>query len=130
MALLHRAKERANIFSEQLRLLHRGEVTTRRHHGPVLDIEGAIGPRARRLENLAREDRGGGRRLDALVGVGPPWVVAGFIVEAAGGVYRLSDPVDHDVGEQLILAEALFDVAAAIRPGAEFLDDPRGQSRR
>ena len=51
-----------------------------------------------------------------------------LVVEAARGVRRLRNPVEHDVGEQLILRKAPLDVAAAIAPGAELFDDPRGEA--
>src|SRR5438094_149985 len=40
---------------------------------------------------------------------------------------RPGEPVEHDVGEDLVLREAPLDVAVAVAPRPELLDDPRGQ---
>src|SRR5579864_5756798 len=53
-----------------------------------------------------------------------------LVIEARRRVNRLRDPIDHHVGQQLILGEAALDVAAAIAPGAELLDDPSGKTGR
>src|SRR5690606_19840989 len=83
--------------------------------------------RARRAVELLREDRARGRLLDAL---GRRPEAAGLhrlVVEPRGRRDRPGDPVDHHVGEELILREAALDVAVAVAPGAELLDDPRGE---
>src|SRR5258708_1214756 len=51
-----------------------------------------------------------------------------LVVETGGGVDRLRDPVDHDVGEQFVFTESSLNVALAIAPGAEFFDDPACQT--
>src|SRR5262249_58789434 len=40
------------------------------------------------------------------------------------------DPVDHHVRQQLIFGEAALDVATAVAPGSELLDDPCREARR
>ena len=40
---------------------------------------------------------------------------------------RAGEPVEADVGEHLVAGEGALDIAAAIGPGAEFLDDPGGE---
>jgi len=42
--------------------------------------------------------------------------------------YRLGDPVDHDVGQDLIAREGSFDVTSAIRPASILFDDPGGKA--
>src|SRR5258708_23194735 len=51
-----------------------------------------------------------------------------LVVETGGGVDRLRDPVDHDVGEQFVFTEGSLNVALAIAPGAELFDDPACQA--
>ena len=45
-------------------------------------------------------------------------------VVAKRGIDRLSHPVDHDVGEQLVFAETPLDVAIAVAPRTELLHNP------
>ena len=45
-------------------------------------------------------------------------------------MYGLGHPVKSYVREQFVFGEFLFDIAIAVSPIAEFLDDPRGQSYR
>ena len=49
-------EERSNVFGQELRLLHRGEVPGARHLGPPRDVEEPLGPLAGR-EEILREDR-------------------------------------------------------------------------
>src|SRR6202158_326547 len=100
------------------------------HCGPAFDVVHALGPVARRENQLAGEQRDCRGRLDSSTGLEAPRMMTRFVVEAGRGIYRLRHPVDRDVGEHLIFSEALLDVTVAIAPGAELLDDPRRQSRR
>ena len=43
---------------------------------------------------------------------------------------RLRDPVHHEVRQQRVLAESALDVAVAVAPRAELLDDPRREPDR
>ena len=52
------------------------------------------------------------------------------VVRPERGADGAGDPVEHDVGQQLVLGEAALDVAVAVAPGAELLDDPGGQPGR
>jgi hypothetical protein len=38
--------------------------------------------------------------------------------------------LEHDIGEKLILAEALLDMATAVAPALKFFDDPSRQPSR
>src|SRR5277367_3919793 len=105
-------------------------MTALRHRRPALHIIYALGPMARRTHQLAGEQRDCSWRLDSRAGLQPPGMVPRLVVQARRGIYRLRDPVDHDVGQDLIAREALLDVAVTIAPGAELLDDPREQPGR
>ena len=62
-------------------------------------------------------------------GCGAPAPLA-LVVKAHGRRDRLRHPVDHHVGQQLVLREPRLGVAVAVAPGAELLHDPGGQPRR
>ena len=47
-----------------------------------------------------------------------------LVVEAHRGGDRLRHPVERDVGQQVVLGEAPLDVAVAVAPRPELLDDP------
>ena len=47
-----------------------------------------------------------------------------LVVEAHRRRDRLRHPVERDVGQQVVLGEAPLDVAVAVAPGPELLDDP------
>ena len=50
--------------------------------------------------------------------------------KAAPLTSELSEPVEGDVGEQEVLADAVLNVAVAIGPGVELLCDPGCQACR
>src|SRR5687767_1129362 len=56
-----------------------------------------------------------------------PGVVRSFVVVACARAVALRDPIDHDSGQQIALAEARLDVAVTIA-ATEFLDYPGKQS--
>src|SRR5580704_12451445 len=101
-----------------------------RHRGPPPHIIYALRPMAWRTHQLRRKQRDRSRRFDSRAGLQPPRMVPRLVVQPRRRVYRLRDPVDHHVGQQLIARETLLDVAMTIAPRAELLDDPRRQSRR
>src|SRR5207237_155182 len=53
-----------------------------------------------------------------------------LVVHARRRMRGRRDPVEHQVVEELVLREGALDVAVAIGPGSELLDDPSRQSRR
>src|SRR3954452_4450944 len=59
------AEEGAHILDQRLGLLQRGEVAASGHRTPALDVVVALGARAGRADDLAREGDVRGRRLDA-----------------------------------------------------------------
>src|SRR5256885_15211910 len=127
-AAAQRPEERPDVLHQRARLLHGREVAAPLHARPALHVEDALGPGARRLDDLPREDGAAGWHLDAeaagreLVGVDR------LVIEAARRVRGLGDPVEHDGGEQLVLREAALDLPVAVAPGAALLDDPRGEA--
>src|SRR5437867_3641645 len=57
-----------------------------------------------------------------------PWSSVYRSGQTTGGVRGVGDPVEHDVGEELILGKPTFHVPVAVAPGTELLDDPGGQA--
>src|SRR5262249_27438266 len=57
-------------------------------------------------------------------------VVAAVVVEEERGVDRAGHPVEGDDRQELVLCEAALDIAVAVAPGAELVDNPRCQSGR
>src|SRR5260370_2913770 len=127
MALLpERLEEGADLVYQCLGLFERGEVTTGLHDAPALDVVGPFGDAAHRHDNVMRT--GGYYRGDVDVTKQRSLAMGGLVVETSGGVDRLRDPVDHDVGEQFVFREGSLNVALTIAPGAELFDDPACQA--
>src|SRR5258708_33008200 len=127
MALLpERLEEGADLVYQCLGLFERGEVATGLHDAPALDVVGPFGDAAHRHDNFMR--KGGYSRGDVDVTKQRSLAMGGLVVETSGGVDRLRDPVDHDVGEQFVFREGSLNVALTIAPGAELFDDPACQA--
>src|SRR5688572_10420210 len=95
----------------------------------MLEVVVALDPAARCTGKLRRQHRDVSRSLDhghALMDR-LPGVVRSFVVVACGRAVALRDPIDHDGGQQIALAEARLDVAVTIA-ATEFLDYPGKQS--
>src|SRR5262245_40850999 len=90
---------------------------------PARDVEELLRPAPRRSDDLAREDCAAGGNLDAKVLRRELLRPHRLAVEAARRVRRLGSPVEHDVRQQVVLGETALDVAAAVAPRAELLDD-------
>src|SRR5258706_2400130 len=110
-----------------LGLFQAGQATTSLHDAPALDIVGPFGDAAHWHDNFMR--KGGSSRGDVDATKRITLRMGGLVVETDGGVDRLRDPVDHDVGEQFVFTEGSLNVALAIAPGAELFDDPACQTR-
>src|SRR3984957_12540916 len=54
----------------------------------------------------------------------------GLPVQPGRGCAGLGDPVEHHIGDELILREAVFRMTVTIAPRAELLDDPGEKSCR
>src|SRR5262245_20530395 len=52
------------------------------------------------------------------------------VVGPERGANRTGEPVERDVRQQVVAAEGVLQVAVAIGPGAELLDDPCGKPGR
>ena len=125
-----RPEELDDLPRQRLGLLHRREVAAARHLGPAPDVRvHALGHRARRADDLARERGVAHRHADAAFADRPRPVHA-RVVRPERGADRAGEPVQADVGEQVVAREHALHVAAAIGPGAELLDDPRGEPGR
>ena len=80
------------------------------------------------MDDLGREPGVGRRHRDPLARGGQRRLaVADGVVGPERRPDGAGDPVDHDVGQQEVLAEAGLDVAAAVAPRPELLGDPAGQ---
>ena len=66
-----------------------------------------------------------GGDLDAAVAGGG--AVGGFVVEAHGGADCAGGPVDGEVAEKVVTIEYGVEVAAAVAPSVELLQDPGGE---
>src|SRR3954454_17099588 len=109
-----RPEELAQLLRQGVGLLHRGEVAAARHHAPAPDVgEGALGDRARRAQDLARELAVAGRHRDA-VRYRPGSVQARVVGPERGGD-GACEPVEANVAEQLVPGEYRLDVAVAVR---------------
>src|SRR5215813_10699639 len=95
-----RAKEGADVLSQQLWLLKRRKMATPGHHCPLLEVVEALGPLPRWLADLMRKAGHGTGDSDALPGLENPGVVLVLVVQPSGRVDRLGHPVDGDGGEQ------------------------------
>src|SRR5436305_9759610 len=87
-----------------------------------------LGESARRSQNLGRKFGIAG--WDGDWSRQRPGPVLPRIIRPKRRADRAGEPVEADIREELILAEHRLDIAAAIRPGAELVDDPRRQPRR
>src|SRR3954471_12375437 len=95
-----------------------------RHVGPAAQVEDLLGPASRRSHDLARKGRVGHWHVDACVRTDEPLLVSAGVVGPEGRPDRAGDPVNHDVGQQLVLAESTLEIIAAVRPGLELLNYP------
>src|SRR5262249_1963209 len=90
----------------------------------------ALDPLARRHGRLLGEPGDPARRLNALALLEAQRAAAALIVEARRRTDRLRDPIDRDIGQQVVLREPPLAIAVAIAPGAKLFDAPGGQSHR
>jgi len=99
------------------------------HHAPTLQIIITFRRLAWRKCQLARENGDSGWRLDAGAARmrSLPRIMRALKIVARRCIVALRDPVEHDGIEQLVPAEARFDVAAAIAPAPPFLNNPGQQ---
>ena len=102
-----------------------------RHHAPAADVRvSARREGARRTQDLGRKLAIARRHVDrCALGDGPRAVHPG-VIRPERRADRAGEPIEADIGQQLVLREHRSDVAAAIGPGAELLDDPGGQAGR
>src|SRR5581483_6230752 len=101
-------------------------MSSRWHLRPTLDIVEALCQGTRGNRDLRREDRYAGWHFDSSTKCFT--LVGCLVVKTHGGVNGLGDPIDHDVGEQLIFREDTLNVPMTIAPGTELLDDPPCQA--
>src|SRR5262249_31967255 len=105
-------------------------MTAARELRPTPDVADALDPAARRHRDL--EGEGGDRRRhgDALAWLKAQRAQARLAVEADRGGDGAGEPVDRDIGQERVAADDALDIARAIRPAPELLDNPGGEPRR
>jgi len=79
-----RAKEGADVLSQQLWLFKRRKMTTPRHNRPLLEIVEALGPLPRWLADFVRKASYGTGDIDVLPGLENPGVVLVLVVQPSG----------------------------------------------
>src|SRR5437763_3137732 len=121
-------EERPDVIGEERGLLHRGEVAAARHHFPTRDVVVPLYPRPRELEDLLRVPRH--TRRHRYVRLRAFFRVLALPVQTRRGRDRPCHPIEHHIGEQLVLGEGVLGVAVTVTPGAELLDDPREEAGR
>jgi hypothetical protein len=106
------AEEGADVFSQQLRLLERGEVPTPWHLGPAPDVVTALGELPGRMFKIPGKDcnpaRNGDRYPRARVGIVPR-----VPIRPEGRADCFGSPVDRDVRQKVVLAERPLDIPLA-----------------
>src|SRR5438045_7402066 len=128
-AAAERAEEFPSPARQRVGLFRRGEMAALLHDRPAPDIGiGALGETLWRPQDFGREFGIAG--WDGDRSRQRPGPVLPRIIRPKRRADRAGEPVEADIREELILAEHRLDIAAAIRPGAELVDDPRRQPRR
>ncbi len=126
----HLSEERVDVPDQQIRFLERGEVSATIESGVPLQVERLLSVGPRDAEHLLWEQRGRRRHLHELAhrseAVGP----LRLAVEPHRRVDRLRDPVDGEVGEDLVARHRGLEVAVVIGPRVELLDDPTREPGR
>src|SRR5262249_51843427 len=118
------AEERTYVLGEQVRLLHRGEVSAAAVLRPVHDVVFPFGEPPHGQRDVAPEHgHAGGRRGRLVVrrrgGVEPLVVEAGRRTRGPGG------PGQRYVGEKAVSGNRVLGYVGRVRPLLELLDDPR-----
>src|SRR6202011_2966635 len=108
------------------------EVPSGWHHGPAFEVVIALRPLARHQHHFLEEDCGSCRCFDHWVTLVRrlPMIVRRLVVVAGRRAVTLAHPVDRESRAEVVLAEAAFDLAVAIAPGAAFLENPCRQPDR
>src|SRR5215204_4574325 len=115
-----RAEELAHVADEKVRHLHGGEMAAAVELGPVLYL--VLGVHHLPHERLGGEERPPVRRRG---GRAPLGRVPGLVQEVRRGGTGAREPVDRDVGQQLVeLDGVLGQLRRRVRPLLEVLDDP------
>src|SRR5437016_6517179 len=98
------------------------------HHRPTYDIQAALRQRLGRHGNLPGKDCNSYGWLDTVAAREAQRPLARLVVQACGRRSRFRDPIDHDVGQELVTRKDAFDIACTIAPDPKFFDDPSCES--
>ena len=121
------AKERAQLFRQQLRFFGSGEVPTTRHFGPVLNVVSAFDPGARRKRFLLWKMGDGAGHMHEIALLKVKRRLSSFVIQTKRGVDRFRHPVECYVGQKFITPKSAVKVAIAVGPVAELFEYPGGQ---
>ena len=130
-----RPEKGPDICGQRFRLLQCSKVAPTVHGRPALEVEHPLRRhRARWTEILAGKVAVGSWYLDARAAGGGPVPMAAGIVRPEGGMNGAGHPVQHDIGQDLILGETAFDVSPTVTPAPELSTlhaaKPTGESVR
>src|SRR6185369_16597497 len=119
-------EEIANVRDDGLWFFPGREVSAAGVMPPLLEVVVALGPAARGAAYFLRQHRNADGSLDHGHAVmhRRPGMVRSLVVVARRRAVALRDPVDHDRGQQIVLAKAGFNVAVAIAPAALLFEYP------
>src|ERR1700735_3105983 len=120
------AEECTQFFGVVFGFFEGGEVAAAGWFGQADEVGGSFEPGPGRVGDVAGEQGEAGGDLD-LAGVLGGGNLGVGVVHADGGADGGGEPVDGEVGEDLVFGEGLLDVAVVVAPGAEFLHDPGGE---
>src|SRR5688572_30793628 len=83
-----------------------------------------LGNGARRTSNLARKGSVSGWHIDGLAGWDGPGPMETVIVGPERGADGAGEPVERNIGQQVVAGHHRLEVAVMVRPGVKLLRDP------
>src|SRR5450432_3691450 len=94
------------------------------HLSPSGDVENALHPLARWVEDFLWKPGIGQRRDDPLASDESKRLFCVLLVHPKRGRHVAGEPVDRDVGQQLVNIEPASDVIVTVAPGKELFEEP------
>src|SRR6266481_2664745 len=126
--LSQRTEELPQILRKQLGLIHGRKVPAPGDLRPARDVQAALRKRPRRHGDLLGENGNSYRWRDTVAARETQRPLARFIIETRGRRGRLRNPVEHDVGQELVASKDALDIACTITPRPKFFNDPSCES--
>src|SRR5262249_54768639 len=120
-----RSKEISHVLCQSSRLLHGREMPTLLHLSPMANIGVVLlGNRARRTADLAGESGVPSWYIDGLASGDGPGPMETIVVRPKRRSDGTGEPIEGDVGQQVIARHYRLEVATVVRPDVELLSDP------